>query len=343
MDLRPADFHRVTISGIRPETSGVKTFILADTISYKAGQFLTILSPDGKERRSYSFSTEPAIDKYPAITVKRVNNGLMSRYLIDAIKPGDTVYVSDASGFFVLPDDMDAYEQVFFMAAGIGITPVFSLIKSLLLQHPHISVILVYSNRSITDTVFYEELEALKNQHAQFGIEYLFSTSPDLSRARLNKLMLPSILNEHLKTEKVKALFYVCGPFMYMRMVLLALEEAYIPAENIKKENFSTAAIRQKLAPPDTGSHNVTVSYRGQQFRFTSGYPDTILSSAQKQHIALPYSCENGICGTCAALCTRGKVWHRNNEVLTDKELKNGLILTCTGYPVDGDVTLEIN
>jgi ferredoxin-NADP reductase len=342
--LLPSGFYPVLISGIRFETGDVKTFTLAKDIPYKAGQFLTLLSPNGKERRSYSFSSEPGTDRYPAITVKRVQNGLMSRYLFDVARPGDALYISDPSGFFVLPENIDAYEQVFFMAAGIGITPVFSLIKALLLNHPHIKVTLIYSSRSITGTVFYDELQLLAEKYkTTFRIEYLFSTAADLSHARLNKLLLPRMIDEYLYTDRSKALFYICGPFVYMRMVLLALEEAYIPAENIKKENFNTAVIQRRSVPPDTGSHHVSIQYKGKQFRFASAYPDTILSSAQKHGIALPYSCGNGICGTCAALCTSGKVWHRNNEVLTGKELKSGLVLTCTGYPVDGDVTLEIN
>lgn len=343
MESPASNFYPVRISDIRSETEDVKTFFLAETPPYRAGQFLTILSPGGKERRSYSFSSDTGTDRYAAITVKRIHNGLMSRYMFDKARPGDTLQVSGPSGFFVLPENIDAYEQVFFMAAGIGITPVFSLIKSLLLNHPLVRVALIYSSRSITETVFYDQLQSLAATYKErFHIEYLFSTAADLSRARLNKLLLPKLIGEHLRTEKAKALFYVCGPFVYMRMVLLALEEAYISAENVKKENFNTAVIQQKFAPPDTGSHHVTIQYNGEQFHFNSAYPDTILSSAQKHNIALPYSCGNGICGTCAAQCIKGKVWHRNNEVLTEKELKAGLVLTCTGYPINGDVTLEI-
>jgi ring-1,2-phenylacetyl-CoA epoxidase subunit PaaE len=339
----PEGFQEFTIGDIKTETKDVKTFVLSNNVDYRAGQFLTILSSDGTERRSYSFSSSPDVDKYPAITLKRIPNGKVSRELIDAMQPGDTIVASDPTGFFTLPESVGDYSQLFFFAAGIGITPIISLIKSALHLYPNLSITLIYSNRSAGDTVFHREIIDLREYYTgRFKVEFLFSSASDLTRSRLSKWLLPTVLAEYLITAKENVLCYVCGPFAYMRMVLLGLEEENMPAENIRKENFNTAVISQKVAPPDVGKHFVEITRRGITHHFSSEYPDTILSSAKKYGLQLPYSCENGICGTCVARCTSGRIWHRNNEVLTEKELNEGLVLTCTAYPVFGDVQLKV-
>ncbi len=335
---------KVAVINIRQETQDVKTFTLAgangEPIQYKAGQFITLLSnhTGTEERRSYSFSSSPEAAEQPTITVKRIDNGIMSRFLFDRTETGHIIEALKPSGFFTLPETIP--QHIFFFAAGVGITPVFSLIKTVLLKSAITRITLVYSNRSITRTLFYNELEAWRNKYRNFHIEYLFSTAPNLSRARLSKLLLPAILTEN--KYNVQDLYYICGPFPYMRMVMLGLKEAGISADNIRKENFNTNVITRIIKPPDEQPHVVNLIKGTDQYSFTSQYPDTILKSARKHDIQLPYSCENGICGTCVAVCTRGKVWHRNNEVLTNAELAEGMILTCVAYPIGGDVTIKL-
>lgn len=338
----------LTIAEISGETDDVKTFRLepADSgeLLYKAGQFITLVaSHAGKEeRRSYSFSSAPLLNEPPSITVKRVANGFFSRALIDDTKVGDKLYTIGASGFYTLPDDMAGYKQLFFFAAGVGITPVISLIKTVLHSHPEVSIILVYSNSNIASTVFYSELRALETCFPALKIIYLFSDAKDLMKARLSKWMVPDLLKTHLEAPIPGTLFYLCGPFAYMRMVVLSLEEYGVPAANIRKENFDTTLAILKQAPPDTELHEITLELNGTVYQFPSQYPSTILQSARKHGLNLPYSCSTGRCGTCAAHCISGKVWHSYNEVLTDVELDSGIVLTCTGYPVGGNVTIQV-
>ena len=127
-----------------------------------------------------------------------------------------------------------------------------------------------------------------------------------------------------------------------MRMAIFSLEEQGIHSEQIKKENFNTNDRHvHKIDPPDKATHNATIKYNGHEYSFPVVYPDTILQSAKKHGLILPYSCETGRCGSCAARCTAGKVWLSYNEVLMDTDMKQGSILTCVGHPVDGDVTIE--
>ena len=126
-------------------------------------------------------------------------------------------------------------------------------------------------------------------------------------------------------------------------MAILSLEEQGIKDEQIKKENFNTNnRVVNRADPPDKADHVVTLRTGGKAISFPIQYPDTILQAAKKKGITIPYSCETGRCGSCAAMCTQGKVWMSYNEVLMDSDLKKGMVLTCVGHAVGGDVTLEI-
>src|SRR5262249_15928737 len=137
-------------------------------------------------------------------------------------------------------------------------------------------------------------------------------------------------------------LYYLCGPYDYMRMASIVLQTEGVPAKYILKENFDIVKPPQREQPADKDPHRVELRMKRQVHRFTTQYPETILQQAKKLDIPIPYSCESGQCGTCAATCITGKVWMWNNEVLVESEMAKGRVLTCTGYPVGGDVILEI-
>ena len=343
-------YKTTTITSIREETPGVKTFTInyedGTNIPYTAGQFITfVFTHHGKEeRRSFSISSCPVLNEPLSFTVKRIDNGAYSRLLTDKATVGDKLYTTGAAGLFTLPQQITAYKQLFFFAAGIGITPIFSLIKTLLNAQPEQNVVLIYSNRSKEEVVFYNELQALSEKFPdRFKIELLYSTSFDLARARLSKALVPVLLDEYALAQKQEILFYICGPFTYMRMVIFSLEEQGISDEQIRKENFNTNDRQvKKIESPDKATHTATIKYQGKEYTFPVVFPDTILQAAKKIGLILPYSCETGRCGSCAAICKKGKVWLSYNEVLMDMDLKHGSILTCVGHPIDGDVTIEI-
>jgi ring-1,2-phenylacetyl-CoA epoxidase subunit PaaE len=340
---------QLTVSEIITEAPDTKTFVLlprtaGDSIAYKAGQFLTFLfdEPHAQERRSYSIASAPLPGIPLSITVKRVDNGIVSRRLIDRTQVGDTLRTIGASGFFTLPDNIQTYKQVFFFAAGSGITPIYSLIRFLLYHQPEIKVVLIYSNRSAGQVIFKKELDALEAQYpGQFQLEYLYSTAPNLARARLSKWLLEILIKEYSVAPFAETLYYLCGPFDYMRMATIGLVAQGVPAANIRKENFTPFLPEIKAQPPDKEAHRVQLQLGKRQYELQVQYPQSILQAAKRQGIPLPYSCEAGRCGTCAAICTSGKVWMSYNEVLPDKEVADGRVLTCTGYPVGGDVQLR--
>jgi len=345
------DYQLLTIAAIRQHGSGTRTLVLrpqpGEDLPYQAGQYLTLVrNTHGREvRRSYSFSSSPALHEAPAITVKRVDNGLFSRWLVDQVRVGDTVQTSGAGGFFTFPPNLNAYQQIILLGAGNGITPLFSLLKTALHDHPHLAVLLLYSNRSVAEALFLDELQALARRFPQqLQLELFFSNNPALYRARLHKELLENLVTEHAPAPPTQTLAYVCGPLNYMRMGTYGLHEAGLPLAHIRRELFSAGVTPNALlVPPDTAPHRITLTMRGQQHQLPVQFPHTILQAAKRQGLKLPYSCEVGQCGNCAVRCTQGQVWMSNNEVLTERDLAQGLVLTCTGYPVGGDVTLTFD
>lgn len=338
-------YRTYTVVAIVEETANARTFEIKPTdnepAAYEPGQFITLVFPKGdtEERRSYSFSSTPLLGEPMRITVKRIPNGEYSRQLVDHLKPGDTLVSSGIAGFFKLPEDPGQYRQLVFLAAGSGITPVFSLMKTVLHTTSH-PVILIYSNSSREDTIFYHELLALEKQFSErLKIEFLFS-QPDHERRRLSQFLLHALLRTHDISLR-ESLFYLCGPVNYMLVASISLITAGVPDQHIRKENFNTRPHSFKPQPPDKEPHRIKVSINNTSYEFVSQYPDTILSAAKKRRIHLPYSCEAGNCGSCTATCIKGETWMAYNEVLTDDEIRKGKILTCQAFPVGGDVELK--
>jgi ring-1,2-phenylacetyl-CoA epoxidase subunit PaaE len=277
------------------------------------------------------------------IGIKRIPNGNFSRLLFDYAKPGDILVTPGAAGVFTLPDDISNYRQLFFFAAGSGIIPMFSLIKTLLYSRPSTKLVLIYSNKSVVLATFYQELNRLQAQFPDnLHIEFLFSNTEDLFRARLHADLVSVFLETLAINSLDSCLYYICGPEAYMRFCTFILQGYHIPAENIKKEIFHTARPAARIEPPDKSAYRVAITKGNTEYDLEVQYPTTILQAARKHGIDISYSCEVGRCGNCMATCTRGKVWMSYNEVLTERELAKGLILTCTGYPVGGDVSIRV-
>lgn len=336
----------LTVRSLKQETYNTKTIIFEKepSLHYVAGQFLTLIHQTSLHeiRRQYSFSSHPTLDAYPSITVKRIPNGEVSRWLFDEIEIGDRIHTAGASGLFTLPESTKDFTTLLLLSAGSGITPIFSLIKEALHFHQHLTLVLVYSNSSESSGIFLNELRALQQAYAnRFTLELLFSDAKNLLRARLGKSILEELMQLHIVAPE-KTLTYVCGPLEYRQMALVTTLAQGIPAENIHKEVFHTPLARMQPVPPDKGKHQVYIRYRGKVQEVTSHYPITILQAAKTKNIDLPYSCEAGRCGACAATCVSGEVWMSRNEVLTDGELKSGRVLTCTGYAVNGNAELHI-
>src|SRR4051812_41606658 len=245
---------KLTVARITEEAPGFKTFVFeedaANRIHYKAGQYLTFIRYfNGVEtRRSYSIISSPILDEPLTVGVKRIANGVFSRFMTDKVQPGDVLETIGAAGLFTLPENIQDYKQVFFFAAGSGITPVYSILKTVLHQHADIHVVLIYSNHSPARTAFLNELQQLQQQFRdRLIIEFLFSTDKNIYRAHLHRDFIFSLIHQYKRYSLEQVLAYVCGPVNYMRMCIFTLQELNIPTENIKKENFSTQKVAAKM------------------------------------------------------------------------------------------------
>lgn len=337
----------LVIDQVREEAKNFKSFTFRPgvPIPYESGQFITLLDKNGSReiRRSYSITSSPLLNEPLTIAVKRIDNGFFSRKLVDRAKPGDILYTTGAAGFFRLPGNLVSFDTIYFFAAGSGIAPILSLMKSALHLHPTLRVFLVYSNPSLVGTAFRGTLKKMEDQYRErLHIDFLFSSESDLRRARLNRELILEFLDVN-QCSRETTLFYVCGPESYMRLIIFLLVEEGFPKENIKKEDFNPGNKKLPLhTPPDKNTHQVQLSIGKMIYQFPVPFTDTILQAAKKIKLNLPYSCETGKCGSCAARIISGKVWLSNNEVLTEKDLAEGLTLTCTGHPQLGDVELSV-
>lgn len=343
------DFLQLKI--IRKETAATDAVIVyleeinKQPIQYEAGQFFTfIINLQGRElRRSYSIITTPGIDEGIAVIIKRLENGEISRYLIDHVQPGTILTALKPSGRFTMSTNALNQRTVFFIAAGSGISPIFSLLKKLLHDELFSRAILIYQNRDETSIIFKDELEVLQQQYVQRFLWIKLLSSPLDQHSypqRLNNYLMEQLVREHYSFQGTNE-FYICGPGSFMRMAQFVLKLMGMHDENIRKENFVINAVPPPPAIADHSPKNILLKWRGQVYHFTVSYPVNILQAALSNHIHLPYSCRGGRCSTCTIKCNKGKVSMSINEVLTDKDLRQGLVLTCVGF-AETDLELEL-
>ncbi|GAB4092737.1 2Fe-2S iron-sulfur cluster-binding protein [Flaviaesturariibacter terrae] len=321
------------------------SFAPQPALRYTAGQFLTFVQTIGGQevRRSYSVLSVPGLDEAPAIGVRRIDNGLFSRYLFDIVRPGDVLQTTGAAGLFQLPAATPG-QQYFFLAAGSGIAPIYSLLRAALYERPQARVVLVYSSHDPSVTILKTELEELARRFSnRFHLHLLFSSNPQLRSARLTRDGLLSFLQQE-DVHAARCWFYTCGPEAYMRFCRFVLREAGIADAHIRREDFiPVKPSLPPMQPPDASPKEVTLYWQGRCWQFTATWPDTILRAAQRHGLELPYSCAAGRCASCIAACLDGGTWLAHNEVLTDADRARGLTLTCTAYPTGNGVTLRLD
>ncbi|MBD2752071.1 2Fe-2S iron-sulfur cluster-binding protein [Spirosoma validum] len=343
------DFLRLRIVRIQPESSDANSYFLEPTngqsVTYRAGQFLTlILSHNGHEvRRSYSLSSAPG--EILRLTIKRVQNGEISRYLHDTLRVGNVLTSLHPAGRFTLDENQAG--DVVLLGAGSGITPLFALLKQSLYEEPTRHVTLLYSNPNERSIIFRQELDALQSQFPdRFRLLYLLSNASDEwngLRGRLNNVMLERLLPDLIGASNPETLrFYVCGPGDYMRMVQFTLVFSGFQLNQIRRENFVVEPIFLAPSPASAEDRAVLLHYRGREIEIQVPAYKSILQAALDEGVALPYSCRGGRCSTCAAKCVSGRIHMTINDVLTDHDLAEGWVLTCTGYPESDGVVIEL-
>jgi ring-1,2-phenylacetyl-CoA epoxidase subunit PaaE len=336
-----------SVTRILREGDGAATIFLKKTdglpLSYQAGQFLTfIFKVHNKElRRSYSFSSTPFIDPEISITVKRIPNGEISRYLFGYLRTGDMLTALPPAGMFTIHTGPGLQRQFFLIAAGSGIIPVFSLLKKIIWDEPGSQVILIDQNQNEDQIIFKKQLTILAREFpSQFRWINLLSKpgQASIGPERLTNQRLEQIVLDFLSGSPS---FYLCGPSAFMRMAEFTLRLMGFADNQIKKEHFTVDYIPPAPLISNPKPRQLKIHYQQKTFITETVYPQTILQTALNNNIQIPYSCRGGRCSTCVAKCVHGIVKMSINEVLTEKDLADGLVLTCVGY-AQSDVEIRI-
>jgi ring-1,2-phenylacetyl-CoA epoxidase subunit PaaE len=326
----------------------------AGKIEYKPGQFLTLLATiQGKEvRRAYSLCSSPFVDSDLAVSVKRVENGLMSNWLADHLKAGQTVKVMEPMGQFTTEYNKNNKRHLIMFAGGSGITPMMSIIKSILTQEPESICSLIYCNRDQESIIFKSQLDHLQTEYeGRLHVIHVLDNAPmnwQGYSGLLNPEMLKRLFERIPDWGTEKTTYLMCGPEGMMKNVdsLLALQ--HIPKEKIFKESFVAGVLdKEKKAdePAADGArtaHVVTIRYDGQEYKVKVEPNRFILETALDQGIDLPYSCQSGLCTACRGKAISGKVKLDEEEGLSQSERAEGYVLTCVGHPLTDDVVIEI-
>jgi ring-1,2-phenylacetyl-CoA epoxidase subunit PaaE len=331
---------QLRVNRVRPENKDAATIVLqrsdGQPLLYEAGQFLTLLFfRNGQEmRRSYSLSSTPGIDDFASITIKRIPNGEVSRWLLDSVQTGDQFISLRPAGRFTVTTHSNASRQFFFIAAGSGIVPVYSLIKKILVEEPLSEIILINQNRSETDILFDLPIKLLQATWPSRFVCINLLSQPEESYIlpqRLNNFLLDRLVRYNVQIGR-KQSFYLCGPASFMRMAQFTLRLIGFAEDQIKKEIFTVGYIPPPPLITDYRTHEIVIHINRHDYKIQSTNQLNVLQAAINNGIQLPYSCRSGRCSSCVAKLLRGKLIMSTNEVLTEKDLQEGWILTCVGY-----------
>jgi len=346
-----SDFHKLSINKITRQTESCVTlrFDIPDNLkqqfNFIAGQYITLKTTvNGEEvRRDYSLCSSPKSGQI-TVAVKAIENGTFSKYANCTLKEGDVLAVSEPQGRFTFTPDPSKSRTIAAFAAGSGITPVLSIAQSVLEEEPNSTFVLVYGNKSIKDTIFFDAILKLHQEYKErFDIKFIFSQTqePDALFGRIEKSTVNLIVKNKYKHTTIDA-FYLCGPEAMIHTVKDVLTENSILENKVFFELFKVAKTEQAIKnAANTGDTKIKVIVDDEEETFVMSQSKTILEAALDQNLDAPYSCQGGICSSCIARVTEGKANMRQNNILTDSEVAEGLILTCQAQPISSKITVD--
>ena len=352
-------FHKLSVASVQKETEStvVVSFDipneLQEDFSFVPGQYLTLETQINGEdvRRSYSLCSAPFEKKWQ-VAIKHVDGGKFSTYANASLKAGDEMQVLEPDGNFKLVTDKKNENNYVAFAAGSGITPVLSMIKSVLGEEPNSTFTLFFGNRNFDSIIFREELEALKNQYLnRLSIHHILSKeklgSP-LFFGRIDAQKCNKFSTVFFDIKEVNN-FYLCGPSKMIFEIRDELINLGADASKIHFELFNTDDIKvekkeeQSTYDPETES-KVTIVLDEESFDMPLAYGGiSVLDAALAAGADLPYACKGGVCSTCKAKITEGEVVMDLNYALEPDELERGFVLTCQSHPRTSTLTVNFD
>ena len=358
-------FHPLRVRAIEPDTAEavIVSFDvppdLREVFGFTQGQYLTLRTDIGGQdlRRSYSICAG-VDDAELRVGVRKVNGGVFSNWIHAHLKVGDTLQVMAPQGRFFVPIQPQAQRHYLGIAGGSGITPILSIMKTVLAREPHSRFTLIYGNRTLQSTMFKEEIEDLKNRYlTRLVLHHVFSaeqTDAPLNMGFVNREKLAEFLKVLIPAQKIDEAF-ICGPFQMNDEAEAALLAAGVLPERIHVERFGVAlpvagqgsqvgAVVHEALPGDAKAARIAIVRDGlrREFSFSSDQA-SILDAASAAGLEVPFSCTSGVCGTCRAKCMEGEVRMERNFALDKAEVAAGFVLTCQCRPLSDKVVLSFD
>jgi ring-1,2-phenylacetyl-CoA epoxidase subunit PaaE len=344
-------FLKFIISEVKRETPSAVSILfnvpeeLKSDYKFVAGQYLNLkITLDGQEiRRAYSICSSPESGEL-RIAVKAIKNGVFSNFANSSLKAGDVIEIAKPEGKFLLQPQPAAQKTYAAFVSGSGITPVLSIIKSVMLSEPNSSFVLIYGNKTVEETLFHQELHDLHLKYVnRLFVHHIYSQEKvtNALSGRIDKSVVDFVLNNKYSQFNFDA-FYLCGPEEMINTVSETLKSKNIPQSAIHFELFTTTTITKEVS--NIGGHSqITIMVDDEETTFEMSQKQTILEAALKQGIDAPYSCQGGICSSCLARVTQGSAEMYKNAILTDKEIADGLVLTCQAHPTSDNIYIDFD
>ena len=355
-------FHPLTVRSVQPDTAEavIVSFdvppALRAVFGFTQGQYLTLRTDiDGQDlRRSYSICAG-VDDGELRVGVRKVRGGVFSNWINASLQAGDTIQVMAPQGRFFVPLEPTARHHHVGIAGGSGITPILSIMKTVLAREPLSEFTLIYGNRQLRSTMFKEELEDLKNRYmSRLVLHHVFSdeqTDAALNQGLMNREKISAFLGSVVQADRIDHV-YICGPFQMNDEAEAALLTAGVPEQRIHIERFGVAqlpdgqvgAVIHEARPGDAEVARVLIIRDGlrREIEFRKDQP-SILDCATAAGMEVPFSCTSGVCGTCRAKLLEGEVRMERNFALDKNEVAAGFVLTCQAHPLTERVVLSFD
>ncbi len=343
-------FHKLKVKEVRRETVDAVSVAfdipaeLKNEFRFLPGQYITIQKDmqDSLLRRAYSICSSPDSDEL-RVAIKEVDKGRFSHYANHDLRQGDYLDVAGPEGRFVLETQSDNQKDYMAVAAGSGITPVISMIKSVLHKEQNSRFALVYGSKSGDKTIFKKELDKLViSSNGRLKVQYVFSQiiSDKALFGRIDSNRVKDLLKHEFSDWKINT-YFLCGPEELISTSKAVLLGNGVNEDAIKFELFSSTSNKKEVTKSLDGNAEICVVLDDEETTFEMRMDEIILDAALIKGLDAPYSCQGGVCSSCLAKVVEGSAVMERNTILDDDEIKEGLILTCQAHPTTSKIKID--
>jgi len=346
-----AQFHTLKIQSIVRQTEKAVSITfdvptnLSAEFNFKAGQYITLKAVinETEIRRDYSLSSSPKSGDL-TVTIKEIEGGVFSTYANKSLNIGDSLEVGMPNGRFIYESQSEDIKSIVAFAAGSGITPIMSIARTVL-EAGNDKVVLIYGNKSPEKTIFYKEILELQSAYLnRFKVQFVYSESNNDGAlfGRIDVSNINYVIKNTVQLEPSQ-LFYLCGPEEMIKTTTAILSEKGIREERILFELFTASNVVPENKSINKGESEITMLVDDEETTLMMPQNQTILEAALANDIDAPYSCQGGVCSSCICRVTEGSAKMRQNNILTDNEVAEGLVLSCQAEPASSLLKVDFD